>query len=136
MKPISFSLHALHLLSAGALGLLVAQWPALVVAQTIEPPPRLEKLEEPPPASAPQKTESKQRIIETRDQRGQVISIEVKDERASYYVKPGSITGNSILGSPENNSVRPAQFKIFEFDMKRPGEGEKGNTAPTPSGTR
>jgi hypothetical protein len=115
--------------ACAAFALLAAQVSLPAGAQPTDAPPKLEKLEEPEPVRAPQQAQPAQRIIETRDRRGQVNSIEVRGERGSYYVKPGSAVGNAAPGGPESDQVRAPQWKVFEFDSKRPDAPDKSNAA-------
>jgi hypothetical protein len=54
------------------------------------------------------------KITETRKQ-GKVTEVEVKTQGSTYYLKPNDLPG-SVRGDTHSRQVRPAQFKIFEFN--------------------
>lgn len=115
--------------------------PAIVHAQTSDMPPKLEQIDElespsAAPASVPDANPSAPRgrqIIEKRE-RGQVTSIEVRSGEHSYYINPAEQAGTVVPGDAQSATTRTPQWKIFEFDLKRPTEPNAAPQAqPAPS---
>jgi hypothetical protein len=123
---------------AGAIAFIFV--PAIAQAQSADMPPRLEQIDEltsPAPAStsAPAASPSKpggRKIIEKRE-RGEVTSIEVRGAERSYYIDPGEQPGTVIPGDAQSSTTRAPQWKIFEFDLKRPVEQSNSAAQPAPA---
>lgn len=110
----------------------------VLAQQTSDAPPRLEQIDELQSTTTPaatgtaaQETSPAQpggrRIIEKRE-RGQVTSIEVRSGESSYYIDPKEEPGTITPGTVQDDRTRAPQWKIFEFDLKRPAETD--NPAP------
>ncbi|MDQ9168943.1 hypothetical protein Q8A64_00820 [Oxalobacteraceae bacterium R-40] len=103
--------------------------PADAQTQAADMPPRLEKVEEldssaTDPAANQEASSSKpsrREIIEKRE-RGEVTSIEVRSGEHSYFLDPGDEPGTVVPGDAQSGNTRTPQWKIFEFDWKRPAE--------------
>jgi hypothetical protein len=122
------AIHPVALLAtAGAVALL--SLPAFAQHQTNDMPPELEQIDELKGPATPAVTTREvsparsggRQIIEKRE-RGQVTSIEVRSGENSYYIDPGDETGTITPGTVQGESTRAPQWKIFEFDLKRPVE--------------
>lgn len=131
--------HPLALLaSAGALALL--SLPVFAQPQANDMPPKLEQIDElkgpaNPPVTAQETSPEKprgQQVIEKRE-RGQFTSIEVRRGESSYYIDPGDEPGTFTPGTVQGESTRTPQWKIFEFDLKRPAETEDSTQQPAPA---
>jgi hypothetical protein len=113
--------------------LLAAQ---LALAQSNDMPPRLERLEEKDiPAAAPQDATPRlpsQEIIEKRE-RGQTTSVEVRSGNNSYYLKPNDPAGSAEPGEVQGENTRAPQWKILEFDWKRPADQDNPQNQPSPA---
>lgn len=68
------------------------------------------------------------KIKETRKQ-GKVTEVEVKTQGSTYYLKPNEQPG-SVRGDTHSRQVRPAQFKLFEFNTLGKKKPEKENIKP------
>lgn len=113
--------------------------PVAAQPQANDMPPKLEKVDElsspaAAPASAAKASPSNpagRQIIEKRE-RGQVTSIEVKSGERSYYIDPSDEPGNVGPGDAQSRNARTPQWKIFEFDLKRPSETSNAEKQPAP----
>ena len=118
---MNFSLH--QCLLAGLLAAAVL--PVFAFAQTSPDtsPPSLEQLEESdaPTSTEPGKSGSWQ-IIEKRE-RGRITSVEVKSGNSSYYLR-GDNDLNATPADRPNSQVQVPQWRLFEFDLKRPAESQ------------
>ena len=105
----------------------VAQNPRAVPSDA---PPKLERLEEGPPAKPGIKVgkpKSEKSATETRDAAGAITETEVKTGGSTYYVRPNTQPGNAQPGDLQSSGNRAAQFKVKEFDLGR-------KKAPNPAG--
>lgn len=112
--------------------------PAVAQTQSGDMPPRLEKIDEienpaaVPAGSAHANQRDGRQIIEKRE-RGQVTSIEVRSGDNSYYIDPDEQPGTVVPGDAQSGNTRAPQWKIFEFDLKRPAEPSNAETQRAPA---
>jgi hypothetical protein len=113
--------------------------PAGAQTQATDVPPRLENVEElDSSATAPAANQevpakpSRRQIIEKRE-RGEVTSIEVRSGEHSYFLDPGDQPGTVVPGDAQSSNTRTPQWKIFEFDWKRPAETNDATQQPEPA---
>jgi hypothetical protein len=111
--------------------------PAGAQSQTSDMPPKLEKVDEIESPAAPAASAEAspvvpkgRQIIEKRE-RGQFTSIEVRSGERSYYIDPGEEPGTVVPGDAQSGTTRTPQWKIFEFDLKRPVDPNQA--APNPA---
>jgi hypothetical protein len=127
-----------QLAALGAIAFL--SLPAGAQTQAADMPPRLEKVEEldssPTAPSANQEASSpkpgRRQIIEKRE-RGELTSIEVRSGEHSYFLDPGDEPGTVVPGDAQSGNTRTPQWKIFEFDWKRPAETNNAGQQPEPA---
>lgn len=137
MKSAIHPAKKAFLAAAGLVSIL--SLPVAAQPQANDMPPKLEKVDElSPPAAAPASaaqagpsTPAGRQIIEKRE-RGQVTSIEVRSGERSYYIDPGDEPGNVAPGDAQSRNTRTPQWKIFEFDLKRPSETGNAEKQPAP----
>ena len=117
--------------------LLVLSLAALMAtAGAQQPPPKLERIEEPESSITvtPQKPDSERKVTEKREQ-GRVTEIKVKSGKSTYYLKPNSAAGSSLPGDA-TSAARTPQWKVMEFDLgskkKKQKPEEAAESAPTP----
>ena len=122
-------------LTAGARGTLamLLSAPLLLVLSTCaiaqnsraapsDAPPKLERLEEGPPAKpgiSVGKPKRDKSTTEKRDATGAITETEVKTGGTTYYVRPNTQAGNAQPGDLQSSGNRAAQFKVKEFDLGR-----------------
>ncbi len=123
--------------------------PAGAQSPSDDMPPRLEKIDElqsqpaapsisassaasAPSTQASEPSPSGRQIIEKRE-RGQFTSIEVRSGERSYYIDPGEEPGTVVPGDAQSGNTRTPQWKIFEFDLKRPVDPANNGTQPAPA---
>lgn len=137
MNPATFPARHALLAVAGAFAFMCM--PAVAQEQATDMPPRLQQIDE-LPGSAPSSTATEasptkpgaRQIIEKRE-RGHVTSIEVRSGESSYYIDPGEQPGTVIPGDAQSSTTRAPQWKIFEFDLKRPVESANSAAQPAPA---
>lgn len=121
---------------AGALVLLSP--PAGAQPQANDMPPKLEQIDEFSHPAKPATTESDpskrggRQIIEKRE-RGQITSIEVRSSDSSYYIDPSDEPGTVMPGDAQSGNTRAPQWRIFQFDLKRPAEDTNADTQAAPA---
>jgi hypothetical protein len=100
------------------------------------PPQRLERIEEgsdtPITVTPPQ--QSRQKITEKRVDGGRTTEVEVTTGKSTYTMKANPPDAVLQPNDPATGSLRPPQWKVFEFDLfkKKQKEGEGADTAAAP----
>jgi hypothetical protein len=92
-------------------------------------PPQLERLDE---GEAPTVTvipDQKGSVVEKRIRGGRVTEIEVNRGNSTYYLRPNTQPGSAVPGDLESNRMRAPQWRIGEFDLRRPEEKRRAEAA-------
>ena len=93
-------------------------------------PPQLEKLEEgEPPAVTIRGPERQSSVVEKRERGGRVTEVQVTSGNSTYYLRPNTQAGSAIPGDGESNTMRAAQWRIGEFDLRRSDDERKAAAA-------
>lgn len=112
-----------------AMGTAVAQTPPVPPMPPTIPsdaPPRLERLEEGPPAGTPQPGKRGKGVTEKRIGSGKTGVTEVSTGVSTYYVRPDQEVGNAQPGDLQSSGNRAAQFRIKQFDLGQKNAVEPG----------
>jgi hypothetical protein len=98
------------------------------------PPQRLERIEEgsdtPITVTPPQQT--RQKITEKRVDGGRTTEVEVTTGKSTYTMKANPPDAVLQPNDPATGSLRPPQWKVFEFDLFKKKQGEAADTAAAP----
>lgn len=123
----------------GALCLIACAGPAAAQSQQQPPaqtPPQLERIE--PGSDVPATTippKERTRIIEKRDNSGQVTEVVVDTGKSRYIMKPHNPPGNAQPGDAQSGAIRAPQWQVMEFDFGNPKKqaADAANAAPSPA---
>lgn len=81
---------------------------------------------EAPPIIIRQQKDGANTITE-RVVRGRVTEIRVDRGANAYFLEPNNPPGSALPGDAEAPVIRAPQWRLFEFDMKRPGQERQTN---------
>ncbi len=97
-------------------------------------PPKLEKLDDSQTPTVNIAPPASERSVTEKRRQGRVEEVKVKSGKSTYYLKPNRPAGSAIVGDVQSDTVRPAQWKIKEFDLgnKKKVEAKDAADAPQP----
>ena len=118
-----------------AIFVLPATVSAQEAAKDASAPPKLEPLGDVGDSTViTSKPDAEKKVTEKR-RNGRVTEVKVKSGKSTYYLKPNVPAGNAHVGDAQSNTVRPAQWKVMEFELgKKKGQAkpDDANSPPPP----
>jgi hypothetical protein len=123
-RIIMYTIKPGHLLAACVAATSFAL-PAAAQQQAAAPPPQLERLDEGDAPTVTVTPDRKGSVVEKRIRGGRVTEIEVNRGNSTYYLRPNTQSGSAVSGDLESNRMRAPQWRIGEFDLRRPEEKKK-----------
>jgi hypothetical protein len=90
------------------------------------PPPKMERIEEgsDTPVTITPQNRSRTNVTEKRDG-GRVTEVEVKSGKSTYTMKANPASAVAQPGDSASGTLRPPQWKVFEFDLFRKQQKER-----------